>query len=311
MMIYSQPTFQDADPDICGYDDSNSKQVIAESSETDENDCAIIDSEDEGSVAPAIRARVQSRNHSSKPQASAVTNYLRSVKNRGLKLSTSSVANGVHHKGDRQTAERQSPRKKQKMTLVSLQDNVKTVTSPVGRTANSSVRRANANTSSSPNVDNRQAQCDNNQPSTHSADSLHISSQIAETLKAVQTLLAKSLTDQDQPSMVFARHIAKELELITNYPQRKQCMLDIQQVIMGYQTGQREAVNVKHEKISLDIDEEEVTRVQCGCSSASSNTTAMQCGEESLPLHFDASTCWLDPSNQACQFVYFTSQYMI
>lgn len=189
-------------------------------------------------------------------------------------------------------AKRQSPRKKQKMTVVSSQDNrnVKVATCPVSRTGSSPAGRANTVTNSA-NVDRRQAQHVNKQPSTHSVDSLHISSQIAETLKAVQTLLAKTLTDQDQPSMVFARHIAKELELITNYRQRKQCMLDIQQVIIGYQTGQHETVNVKHEKTCMEVEEEEVTRVETGSGSASSSATMMQCGDDSLPLQFDEHTC--------------------
>ncbi|KAL8559815.1 hypothetical protein ACOMHN_030151 [Nucella lapillus] len=126
-------------------------------------------------------------------------------------------------------------------------------------------------------------------------DALKISSQIAETLKAVQILLATSLTDQDQPSMVFARHVANELQQITDYGQRKQCMLDIQQLILRFQTKQQSAsataASVKFEGRDEVSDEEEVMgggESRGGGGRASATVTQQQTAEDPLLLYFEA-----------------------
>ena len=119
-------------------------------------------------------------------------------------------------------------------------------------------------------------------------DSGQVSKQMADTLKAIQTLLATTLSNQDQPAMVFARHIANELEQISDYGQRKQCMLDIQQVIMGYQKvgGSNVGARVKPES-SRGGEEEGVS--ERGVFEQGGRALPTVELEEPLVLHFDSN----------------------
>jgi hypothetical protein len=76
------------------------------------------------------------------------------------------------------------------------------------------------------------SRCDQPASTSRSSGSDANSGQVAECLRTIQDLLA-TVT---QPSSLFAQHIANELEQITDVGQRKRCMLDIQKVIVAYQT---------------------------------------------------------------------------
>ncbi|KAK7488080.1 hypothetical protein BaRGS_00020671 [Batillaria attramentaria] len=87
-----------------------------------------------------------------------------------------------------------------------------------------------------------------------------VSASIANTLFTLQALMARSLSFQDHPSFVFAKHISNELDAITDYKKRKQCMLEIQQVILRYQSAERQAV--KRENTETDGLEDDVVEME-------------------------------------------------
>ncbi|XP_070177026.1 uncharacterized protein [Littorina saxatilis] len=187
------------------------------------------------------------------------------------------VVNGDGESGDDDNwqpspSSRHSPRKKQKTSVSSVGDSVR-----------ESTRRSSGSkcaSKSSNGYPRGQAE------DSASVDSRRISAQMAESLRSVQTLLAKTLSDHDQPSMVFARHITNELDLIPDYVQRKQCMLDIQRVILRYQAGHGKAVNVKAERGCEDVGKDSGV-VITGSEPAASSSADIHQVDESLPLYFD------------------------
>ncbi|PVD22080.1 hypothetical protein C0Q70_17883 [Pomacea canaliculata] len=75
-----------------------------------------------------------------------------------------------------------------------------------------------------------------------------IPASLSHTLHLMQTLMATTLSSQDHPSFVFAKHISNELDLITDYRRRKKCMIAIQEVILQYQMQEDQMAAVKDER---------------------------------------------------------------
>lgn len=129
-----------------------------------------------------------------------------------------------------------------------------------------------------------------------------VSQSIANTLYLMQTLMAKTLSAQDHPSFVFAKHLSNELDLITDYKKRKQCMLEIHEVVYKYQTQDTETFAIKNERESRVNDADLVDGVEysMGRTSVKSNRVVLgkkdslrkapsgfQAEQDNTPVHFE------------------------
>ncbi|XP_076436382.1 uncharacterized protein LOC143275926 [Babylonia areolata] len=265
--------------------------------DTDDYYCATLDSGEEDSQPSASKGRAQMQVLPTQPRSSATSSRPVRASSRRLDV-LSTLMNGSSHGAGLRAADSHGGRKRRREAGVSPAGGSRSSLTGAAGASGGSVsfsRQGGGSASHSRSAKSAAGQpVLTESPQRSQTDSLRISSQIADTLKAVQILLATSLTDQDQPAMVFARHIANELQQITDYGQRKQCMLDIQQTILRYQTKQQPTTqaHIKFEGRGEQSEDEEMTTsvVDSGSGSRAATTTTttrQQCAEEPLLLYFD------------------------